>query len=241
MARTKLPSADAALDGATLMALNARSLRRSGHLLAEAQLYGPAVGMLILGCEEAVKATVLTAWGYGMPVKRDDLGAMLRNHVTRHGAVIMILTMTPIFGPTISALVSDLPDVENILALRDEFVGHFVDMADEIVAQLPAFEESLNGNLDAVWWADASQTKNRGFYVDQDGLKWVAPAAVTEQAYEDALKRANYVFDDVLPFVEEWLGYNRAAAAQMRTLASEIQDELSAILDQRYKEVKRIT
>jgi len=171
-----LPEVKDAYEGGEAAIFNAESLLESAEAVADRGNFGTAVGLVVLGVEEAVKARalfgLLAASRIGHPFGLTDKefrDILYYRHAMRHA-----------------------------LALRQE-------MSDETRTALltgaePRDEkgrDALRRDLEmAKWLIEANDAKLRGLYVDFVDAKWLQPKGAKPEDWKRALSVAR-------PFIEE--------------------------------------
>lgn len=162
-------------EGFTLCRENAKQHIRCAELIFEKQIYGIANSHLILGAEEAIKATLLLARYLNVDSQIESITPYFRSHGAKHKKGKEMDEGYKAIVPIINALKAILSRdvlsiIQNVLKL-------------------------INPHTSAGWWGRANDQKNRGFYVDYTGGKWILPTHFSSEDYLDSKKVVQEIFD----------------------------------------------
>lgn len=171
-----LPKAEQAYAGGEAAIFNSENLMESAKAAADKGNLGAAVSLVVLAVEEAVKARALFGFLLATKVSAPFLltdpqfrDLLHRNHALRH----VLAFLQGMSSETHTLWVSGVMPTDD------------------------KGREALSRDLAAIRWLnEANLAKQRGFYVDFDGAKWLQPKDVRPQDLELAMSVAR-------PFIEE--------------------------------------
>lgn len=158
--------------GAQLMASNAAQLYKSAEAVAGGKCYGPAVSLLILSAEEAIKAL---AYAYAAISDSGikEIEKDFRTHKIKHTYGSLIGMFTDVMPKILERAVSIDEDEDTPAFLKRI---RFSEYAKKICGG------HENEKLEA-WCENANNMKNAGFYVDFVDGAWRAPRLMTERDF----------------------------------------------------------
>lgn len=207
--------------GAILTARNAGRLRRSALTLSQVRSFGPAVALLILAAEEAIKSAVLLARSYGLDLAPDGIDPYMRWHSSRMEMARSLLIAAHYSQQVVKADVAKA-SVETLLS---EMMQKFVD--DLVSSRIPAEVTSLKS-----WWREANELKQRGFYVDRAGNGWTTPDSVGLECFDQTL----HMVDPVIAGARIFSWVNRKMPQLIVELLGNL--DLEAVAEQVFTQVK---
>lgn len=158
--------------GAELAYDNADRLIACAFALKDVQEYGAAQSLLVLAAEELTKAMVLFLYSKGAEIPTDVLEPLLFYHSARHNAIYVIRLHHEV-AVAIHEAMSNNPALTPADAENKAF---------EALKQ-PNSPMRNGPRL----WSSAEARKQRGFYVDFNGTKWLSPSDVCERDLDDLL------------------------------------------------------
>lgn len=178
-----LPSRTDAPAGAKLALQNAHRHLRAAKVLSEKHLYGFASTHAVLAIEELAKAWVLVLYGMGVKIPSEMMTEILIKHPPRHGIIFgfLYVFMIQYVVARTTKRVQQRHGVKGYPPeLRDEWAAELTREFESLSSRSPKKEPVL-----AVWeWIrDANDLKNRGLYVDFDGVKWIDPQRVSARSF----------------------------------------------------------
>jgi len=182
------------LEGAKHCYENAKVHKMISEHAATIGHYGVANSHLILGVEECIKSFILMA-GYFSVALPGPIELYFNDHAKRHKEARQIqpfLDKLVKFSEVLKSIFSRKTQSKYGLSFDIILTWAFTAVLDSVFPTTPK-------NFDA-FWKKANHNKNKGFYVDFVGGKWVTPSVVTKIDYEEAFEMAN-TFLSFLDFI----------------------------------------
>lgn len=162
-------------EGFSLCRENAKQHMNCAQLMFEKEIYGIANSHLILGAEEAIKATLILAQYFNVDTEIKSIKPYFKKHEIKHEKGKEMDEAYKVIIPIINAL--------KAILRRD--VLSFLQNALKLI----------NSNESVEWWKRANDQKNKGFYVDYTDGKWISPTHFSTQDYSESKKAVQDIFD----------------------------------------------
>lgn len=179
------------LHGAKYCLANANAHFECAQESGKIRHYGIANSLLILSVEECIKCAALLS-GYLNVKIPFAIEPIFYKHRDKHKQAAEVQPlMEEIF------LIKSI--VQTILEKRKLTFSFILDLA-LLVIFLKNYEKKKEKI--ALWWKEANNLKNKGFYVDFKNNNWVSPDCFNEENYIESLGIAK-TFVEVLEFVKD--------------------------------------
>jgi AbiV family abortive infection protein len=210
--RRPLPTAKDGSTGAVLSLTNARRHLRAANILGEQRLFGLASSLVVLALEEISKAWLLMCLGMGIDIPKGLLADVMTKHKARHA-------MT--FGSAYSVLVNSLVARAVLLVHRRHKETSLTqnlqeEYAREIKKQFSSYKTSFVEVIK--WTGEAAELRNKGFYVDFNGERWLHPRAVTKKQFYYGYSLAKMLVRIMSPTIRQAHKFKFQADDELRSL-----------------------
>ncbi len=157
--------------GITKCRENAEDLVKAAKQIVKKRKYGPACSLLVLSCEESVKACALVSIYLGTE-SQFPIEKYFRVHQKKH-----------ITGKEIEGLIRPFDGLEQFLAICKGGLPAALKFVLNFFVTKPPSK----------WWKGADDLKKQGLYVDLVSEGWRTPSEVSPETYRDSLHQAEFL------------------------------------------------
>ncbi len=175
--------------GFNLSLENGKALLKIADLAVNENQFGIASSLNILAAEEIIKAALILIKDFFPEYNIFDFHKIFENHAVKHSLIKdHILMFDDFFKKDKEFLEKNKPLYDIIEKLPSTFRDSIKEDA-KILYQTKSLSEEYNFSSEEIssaisWCEKANSLKNRGFYVDLKGSKWLSPSDFTKEQYE---------------------------------------------------------
>lgn len=160
---------------------NSRSLKSAAEAVGATGAYGPAVALLVLAAEEAVKGVIASYLAFGIEIDPKATETYRKSHRVR-----LQFARSALFVLTIVEQIDVIQDVE----FQDiDVMTTIVDVFERLLKSKKSEIENVRHQSNWLWFSRANDLKQSGFYTDfgEDNVL-SKPEDVGIETYRESLR-----------------------------------------------------
>lgn len=178
---------------------NARELRNSSKILADAGQYGHALSMSILSIEESMKAIGLLDSFAKVSELETDLSKYFKSHKFKQSNAHSLFMLKYMFDDFISEMLA----IESDSSIRKE--DYSSTLVKRVTGKINSWIDRGHKPLDEMkaWYDGAERLKQQGFYIDFIQGKWSDPNQFGKEDFSTSMNYANAMVEFLEPLTDK--------------------------------------